>query len=143
MSFSNLNGPSSLLRVCVDRAEGGLISGTVYSQRLTRPMAFSDMGTLLLRLDRVLERQNSPQAFQQPRTFRADVRPVPAAADPGDGIPLAEIALAQGARATFSLCVLSRRGVSWQGWVDWMDGAPRQQFASALGFVRLVQARLL
>lgn len=143
MSFSNLNSPSSFLRVCVDQADGSRISGTVYSQRLTRPMAFSDMGSLILRLDEVLEKQNFPQAFQRSRTFREHESHVPAAGDPDEGIPLAEVESAQGALATFTLCILSRRNASWQGWVDWMDGSPRQQFASALELIRLAEERFL
>ena len=91
MSFSNLNSPSAALRVCVDQSDNGRISGKVYSQRLTRPMAFSDMGSLILRLDEVLEKQNFPQAFQHSRSFREHESNVPASADPSEGIPLEEV----------------------------------------------------
>ena len=143
MSFSNLNSPSAALRVCVDQSDNGRISGKVYSQRLTRPMAFSDMGSLILRLDEVLEKQNFPQAFQHSRSFREHESNVPASADPSDGIPLEEVVGASGALATFTLYVMSRRNASWQGWVDWMDGSPRQQFASALELIRLAEDRFL
>ena len=98
MSFSNLNSPSAALRVCVDQSDNGRISGKVYSQRLTRPMAFSDMGSLILRLDEVLEKQNFPQAFQHSRSFREHESNVPASADPSEGIPLAEVEQASGAK---------------------------------------------
>ncbi|WP_294550780.1 hypothetical protein [uncultured Pseudoflavonifractor sp.] len=143
MSFSNLNSPSAFLRVCVDQSDGGRISGKVYSQRLTRPMVFSDIGNLILRLDEVLEKQNFPQAFQRSRTFLERESRVPAAGDPEEGIPLSEVEGASGALATFTLCVISRRNASWQGWVDWMDGSPRQQFASALELIRMVEERFL
>lgn len=143
MSFSNLSSPSALLRVCVDRSDGGRISGTVYSQRLTRPMPFSDIGSLILRLDEVLEAQNFPQAFQHSRTFREHESHVPASTDPSEGIPLEQVNAAAGSLTTFTLCVLSRRNASWQGWVDWLDGSPRQQFASALELIRLAEDRFL
>lgn len=143
MSFSNLNSPSAVLRVCVDHSDNGRISGKVYSQRLTRPMAFSDMASLILRLDEVLEKQNFPQAFQHSRTFREHESHVPASVDPSEGIPLEEVERAAGALATFTLCVISRRNASWQGWVDWMDGSPRQQFASALELIRMSEERFL
>ena len=120
MSFSNLSSPSAFLRVCVDQSDGSRISGRVYSQRLTHPMAFSDIGSLVLRLDEVLEKQNFPQAFQRSRTFRER-----------------EIL------STFTLYVISRRNASWQGWVDWMDGSPRQQFASALELIRMAEEHFL
>ena len=143
MSLSNLTSPSAALRVCVDQSDNGRISGKVYSQRLTRPMAFSDMGSLILRLDEVLEKQNFPQAFQHSRSFREHEGNVPASADPSEGIPLKEVEQASGALATFTLYVMSRRNTSWQGWVDWMDGSPRQQFASALELIRLAEDRFL
>lgn len=143
MSFSNLTSPSAALRVCVDQSDNGRISGKVYSQRLTRPMAFSDMGSLILRLDEVLEKQNFPQAFQHSRSFREHESNVPASADPSEGIPLAEVEQASGALSTFTLYVMSRRNASWQGLVDWMDGSPRQQFASALELIRLAEDRFL
>ena len=143
MSFSNLNSPSAALRVCVDQSDNGRISGKVYSQRLTRPMAFSDMGSLILRLDEVLEKQNFPQASQHSRPFREHESNVPASADPSEGIPLEEVEQASGALATFTLYVMSRRNASWQGLVDWMDGSPRQQFASALELIRLAEDRFL
>ena len=143
MSFSNLSSPSAFLRVCVDQSDGSRISGRVYSQRLTHPMAFSDIGSLVLRLDEVLEKQNFPQAFQRSRTFREREIHVPAAGDPEVGIPLCEVEGASGALATFTLCILSRRNASWQGWVDWMDGSPRQQFASALELIRMAEEHFL
>ena len=143
MSFSNLSSPSAFLRVCVDQSDGSRISGRVYSQRLTHPMAFSDIGSLVLRLDEVLEKQNFPQAFQRSRTFREREIHVPAAGDPEEGITLCEVEGASGALATFTLCILSRRNASWQGWVDWMDGSPRQQFASALELIRMAEEHFL
>ena len=70
-----LNHQNGLIRVCVDDIAGNRVSGRVYSQRLTSPMAFLDLGGLLLQLEELLETQNFPQAFQRIRTFSPDKLP--------------------------------------------------------------------
>lgn len=139
ISFSNLSAPGSTLRVCINSSEDNHFSGLVYSQRLTQPLPFSDLGNLILRLDEVLDRQNFPQAFQRPRTFASTVSTVPAAASPEAGMSADEVARASGLKGTFIICVTSRRNSSWQGWIDWMDGTPHESFSSALEFLRLAE----
>ena len=126
MSFSNLNAPSSALRVCVDHAGGGYLSGLVYSQRVTEPIPFTDIGNLLLRLDEVLEAQNFPQAFQRSRSFTGRKDPVPAAADPSEGMSADTVTDAHG------LCIPLRSpsppgatppGRAW--WTGWTERAGR------------------
>ena len=143
MSFTNLSAPSAALRVCVDHAEGGHLSGLVYSQRLTEPLPFTDVGNLLLRLDEVLDTQNFPQAFQRTRSFTGRKEAVPAAAGPEEGMPAETVAQAHGLFYTFEISVTSRRNASWQGLVDWLDGEARQEFSSALELIKLIETRVL
>ena len=138
MAFSNLNGDSAALRVCVDRAEQGRLSGTVYSQRLTQALPFTDVGSLLLQLDGVLEKQKFPQAFQRSRSFTGKEDAVPAAADPLEGMDPAVVAAAQGALTTLVIHVISRRNASWQGWLESSDGS-RREFSSVLELIRLME----
>ena len=138
----NLTHPSAALRVCVDRAEDGRISGRVFSQRLTQPMAFSDVGSLLLQLEEVLDRQNFPQAFQRTRSFAKERAAVPAAPEPALGMSAGEVEAAHGEAATFLLYVLTRRNTTWQGKLDWLDGSPAQNFDSALELIKLTDRRL-
>ena len=113
-----LNHNSAALRVCVDRAEQGRISGRVFGQRLVRPIVFTDIGDLLLQVEAVLDAQNFPQAFQRVRTFvpgKMEQQP-PAALGVEDGIPAGEVAAAAGQVTTFLLSVVTRRNTTWQGW---------------------------
>lgn len=142
MSFSNLNADSAALRVCVNEATPDHIAGQVYSQRLTAPMPFSDLGTLLLRLDQVLDIQNFPQAFQRVRSFTPKESKVPAAPSPEEGLSPRLVEAQQGTAATFVLHILSRRSSSWQGSLDWLDGSPRQEFTSVLELMKLIEERL-
>lgn len=142
MPFSDLNAPYAALRVCVNEAVPGRVSGLVYSQRLTAPIAFSDLGTLLLRVDEVLDAQNFPQAFQKGRSFSAKESRVPAADSPERGLAAVEVDAHRGTISTFVLQILSRRNSSWQGQVDWLDGQTAQEFGSALELIRLIENRL-
>lgn len=139
MPFSDLSAPSAAVRVCVNDAEPGRISGLVYSQRLTAPMPFADLGSLLLRLDEVLDKQNFPQAFQKSRSFSAKESSVPAAKTPEQGLSPEEVEGAHGKVYTFVLHILSRRSSSWQGSADWLDGNCPQEFDSALELMRLIE----
>lgn len=142
MPFSDLNAPCAALRVCVNEAEPGRVSGLVYSQRLTAPIAFSDLGTLLLRVDEVLDAQNFPQAFQKGRSFSDKESRVPAAESPERGLAAGEVDAQRGIMSTFILQILSRRNSSWQGRVDWMDGETPQEYGSALELMRLIEERV-
>jgi hypothetical protein len=147
-----LNYNSAKLRICVDGVDGSAVSGRVFSQRLKDVLVFPDLNSLVLRLDRLMDEQNYPQAFQRKRTFRT------AAASPrsrgkagGDGKELADdrpymdeetVARARGEKATFVLQVLSRQNTNWQGHVDFLDGAGSRDFESELGFLALVNTML-
>lgn len=139
MSFSNLMDPRAAFRVCVDSVGDGRIGGRVFGHRLTRSVSFSDIGELLVRIDAVLDKQNFPQAFQRSRTFTVREAGSPAAESLDAGMSDEEVSAARGAVSTFTLAVFSRRSASWQGQVDWLDGAGPQRFESALEFLKLTE----
>lgn len=51
MTTTKIDHQNGVLRICVDRLEGNRAGGRVFSQRLTAPMSFSDLGGLLLQLE--------------------------------------------------------------------------------------------
>ncbi|NBK21387.1 MAG: hypothetical protein EOM68_05115 [Spirochaetia bacterium] len=143
MSQAALTQQNSSFRVCVDCVERGGVSGRVYAQRLAAPIAFSGLGSLLLRLDRLMEAQNFPQAYQRARTFLPIFNPE---CTPG---LLPENAMTQeavdsysGELCTFCLHVLTRQNATWQGMADWLDAAAPQPFASDIELLHLLEARL-
>ena len=139
---AKFNHNAAALRVCVDQAEDGRISGRVFSRRLTAPIAFSDIGGLLLQVEAVLDTQSFPQAFQRTRTFAPPkAGDVPAAPSLEEGMPADEVEAARGAHATFVLYVITRRSTTWQGYVDWLDGA-RDEFGSVLELIKLTDDHL-
>ena len=141
--MDRLNHQTAALRVCVDRAEGGRLSGRVVSRRLTRPMAFTDIGSLLLQVEAVLDAQKFPQAFERTRTFdpKKQLR-VPAAPSLDEGMSPEAVEAAAGEVSTFQLYVITRRNTTWQGAVDWLDGSPRVAFDSVLELIKLTDEHL-
>lgn len=140
---ANLTHSNAALRVCIDKVQDDGISGRVFSRRLTAPLPFSDIGSMLLKLEAVLDRQNFPQAFQRTRTFTAGKHTsVPAAASLDEGMSAEEVAAATGALATFVIYVITRRSTTWQGRVDWLDGSPPEAFSSVLELIKLIDQHL-
>lgn len=141
MTEFNLNNSS--LRICVDRVNGSAAAGRVYACRLTAPILFEDISSLALRLDRVFDQQNFPQAFQNSRTFlRENDWEESAVSDLSEGMNEEMVNAQYGAIATFEILMVSRRNSSWQGMIDWLDGGERQSFYGYLELLRLVSERL-
>ncbi|MDR2132000.1 MAG: hypothetical protein LBP30_01500 [Clostridiales Family XIII bacterium] len=146
-----LNYNSAKLRVCVDRVDGGAIGGRVFGLRLKDVLFFTDLNGLALSLDRLMDEQNYPQAFQRKRTFKTASpskkkrdRDENAAEDREDRPYMDEetVESAFGERMTFVLHVLSRQNTNWQGYVEFPDGAGKREFESELGFLALVNEAL-
>ena len=140
---AKMNHYDAAIQVCVDRVEEGRFSGRMASRRFTAPIPFTDVGNLLLQVEEVLNRQNFPQAFERARTFvpRGEGS-LPVAADLKSGMTPEEVDNASGAVDTFRLYIITRRNATWQGFLEWSDGT-RQEFSSALEFLKLTGGRLL
>jgi len=137
-----LNYTAAALRVCVDRNENGHLIGRVVSQRLSQPIHFSDVAHLILQVDAVLDEQKFPQAFQRIRTLSPAAAPeVPAAQRKEEMLSQQEVEGAEGALGTFQIHITTRQHASWQGFADWLDGSPRQNFESTLELIKFIAAR--
>lgn len=138
-----INHRKALLRICVDgKNKGNQISGRIYSRCLAEPLFFTDMANFLLELEAVFDRLDFPRSFQRKRTFGSR-KPITT------GFPEQEkrnamsgelVSRMHGEVATFIICVTSRQNTTWQGWVDWLNSSPPQQFRSALELIRLTDS---
>lgn len=136
--MTSFNFQNSVLRICVDSP----LRGEIRAVGLPAPLPFADGGSLVLRIEEILDRRNYPQAFQRSRRF-APAHPAPAAEGEAAerGFTLEEVTAASGRAGAFSVHVVSRQSATWQGSVDWLDGTPPTPFSSDLEFLRLVDAR--
>lgn len=108
--------------------------GTLSSPKLEKSMPFSSLTQLLLYMEALMDRSNSPQRGEERRAFAA---PQPEL--------LQATALEEAARrelATFQLRVLFRQNASWQGSLIWVDKQMDAQFRSVLELVRLIDSAL-
>ena len=142
-----LNHYMAYLRVAVDEYEEGRLAGSVYSQRLPEPFLFKNTADLLLRIEDLLDAQDFPRAFQRKRTFSDKT---PARARGGDGedggearyMDEAAVNQAKGKLCTFAVNIITRQNTSWQGYLDWLDGAERAAFNSDLELLGMITERL-
>lgn len=139
---AKMNHYDAAIRVCVDQMTDGRVSGFLTSRRLTAPVPFTDLGSLVLQIEEILNRQCFPQAFERTRSF-APAAPgrLPVAEDLNSGLSKEDVDAAQGQAATFLLYIITRRNTTWQGFVDWLDGT-RDDYSSALELLRLIDHRL-
>jgi hypothetical protein len=139
-----LNYNKAKLRVCVDGVKNSVVSGRVFSQRLKDIIEFPDLTNLVLRLDRLMDEQKYPQAFQRKRRFKLPAlrnSKAPVDAVEGDERPYMDeevVDTAVGAKATFILQIVSRQNTNWQGYVDFLDGAGVKEFKSELELLEMI-----
>ncbi|MCL1804794.1 MAG: hypothetical protein FWG28_02145 [Clostridiales bacterium] len=145
---AKLNHYMAFLRVAVDGYEAGRISGSVYSRRLKAPLHFATTKDLLLQIEDLLDTQDFPRAFQRKRTFaegkapKAPGRPVAPEEDGRENMDAETVDMARGKISTFTLNVITRQNTSWQGYLDWLDGADRLAFNSDLELLSMISERL-
>lgn len=143
MDHEALNLQNSAMKVCIDTATASTVEGRVFGRRLAAPMPFLGLGDLLLRLERLMDGQNFPQAYQRIRSFQKKQAVVYGTPHLPEGAMGEEsVASAAGEVTTFFLRVLSRQSATWQGNVDWLDGSDPQEFSSDLEFLSLLEERL-
>lgn len=140
------NYTEAAFRICVDTADDSRICGRIASQRLRSPIAFSDINDLIKQLDTIMDVQLFPKAFMSIRSFSDAPPPAqlesPAALSPEEMLDAAVVDSLQGELITFLLHITVRQNASWQGFIEWLDGSPRQNFNSTLEFLRALDLRI-
>ncbi len=142
-NYSHL--PPSTLRVCVDCAKDGRISGQVYSMQLTSPLYFSDFALLLLSLDALMDLHNYPQSFQRKRLFEG-CHSVTLSTSKTDlpTLSAAQVLDSHGKVTTFDLQIYSRQNATWQGRILFQQEGQEAllPFHSTLNLIHLVTERV-
>ncbi|MDO5134990.1 MAG: hypothetical protein Q4D55_02955 [Eubacteriales bacterium] len=109
------------IRVCVDHS-GSDMGGRAYSKLWERPLVFRSGSQLLVQADRLFDKCGYPQTFQEKRSFLREEGGQGGYRLPRERMKDEEILSKWGGAMTFDIVVVSRRRVSWQGYVRNMDG---------------------
>ena len=125
-------GAEKRITVCIDSYENGIPEGRLCNA-VGETVAFESLVQFLLRVETLLEAQQSPQSYTVLRKFTDYV---PAEQNTSDGN------LRKGELATFELQVLFRQHTSWQGVLNWREGKLEQSFRSVLELVLLMDSAL-
>lgn len=126
------------LMVCVDRWTPTECSGSFYHLFLPEAFDFIDRADLLLKMDRLFDELNHPQAFFQPRDLPAAKQGRPST-KPRSVLSQPAHTVMRGKRATYLVRMISRQNATWQGELTVLhDKQPPVLFRSALELLRLM-----
>ena len=131
----------NLMSICIDENENHEKQGRFYHRYSVEPMLFTDLNSLLIEADRLMDRIDYPQASMRSRTF-FDGK--------GDRIEKGaervrssdEILSETGKKATFIVNVQYRQNATWQGKVLWAETEKSCNFRSALELLKLIDGAL-
>ena len=120
--------------ICIDSCQNGVLTGRLYNPYVPRGERFHSLLGLLLRMEKLLDQMLFPQPYTIRRAF-GEPQPLPNEIPRGDEGK-------RGACATFAVRVLFRQNASWQGSVQWIEGAREESFRSALELIHLLSSAL-
>lgn len=120
--------------ICIDSYDNRILSGRLYNPFFENGYYFRSTMELLKKMDLLLTQMNLPQAFTQNKVF-LPVKDVDLGNPPRD-------TMQKGKSATFTVSVLFRQNVSWQGFVTWSEGKREKSFRSVLELLLLMDSVL-
>lgn len=119
--------------VCVDSYCDGILQGRIYNA-YHRMEVFQSLSQFIIKMERLLDDLQTPQAYMVPRTFQPVLHRVADAS-----IPLRP---QKGAAATFEVQIRFRQHTSWQGSVLWKERQLEKSFRSVLELILLLDNAL-
>lgn len=130
------NYHNTAITVCIDKSINGIISGRLLCPILPRPHHFTDVGSMLLQMEEMLDTIGYPCAFQRLRSFNDEP---PKYSKPNYAEKVIPILPEQkkGELLTATVRIISRQNASWQGVAEIEDGRVFK-FQSCLVFLKLL-----
>ncbi len=120
--------------ISVDSYDDGVLCGCIHAPcQEGGIIPFHGTLQMLQEMENCLDELEFPRSFTAVRTFHQCAT---APTNPSDGLPHA------GKLATFSIRILFRQNVSWQGCVSWLEGKQEQSFRSVLELLLLIAGAL-
>lgn len=134
------NGPMKSL-VCVNANKQGEICGVIYNNHLKQPIVFTDVLSMLNKMDSLFNQTNCPQVYHQYRSFaeqqvEEELEIVNGVEPKMDEI----IENKAGEKATFIVQVQFRQNSSWQGTITWTEKKKTLRYRSTLEMLKLIDS---
>lgn len=108
--------PLNGIRLCINEVRNGEAWGYVYSQLLDETISFFGWMDMVMQMDRVFDRLNYPQAFEEKRSFSPKINTsLVYRGMPSIKMKAIEIEKKFGALGTLEIQIQSRRRANWQG----------------------------
>ena len=128
--------------VCAEQCGNYDFAGKLYSMASGRGAEFENVADLLLKIDTLLDKENSPQAFQEKRSFqkrnREEFSGERQAEKKAPGMEDCPVTSHRGRYGTCYIEVESRMNTSWQGVVRDESGILLGSFESELELIGLL-----
>ena len=125
--------PAKIYVVCVDSYENKVLSGRIYNVRHDSSIVFKSTVDMLLKLETFLDEAKLIQSYAAKRVFTPNTTSTPM---------ISTGSVEEGKLATFSLKLMFRQNVSWQGSVLWCEGNSEETFRSVLELLLLMDNAL-
>lgn len=133
----NLSSPN-LLNICVDKKDGGDISGRIYHCYQQEPILFQNVIELIREAEQLFDTIGFPQASTKSRSFGEVTETVYARKRPERVVPQQQVAEHQGKKGTFITSVRLRQSATWQGEFYWAEQERIYRFSNTLDFIKQI-----
>lgn len=110
------------------------LCGQLYTPQLDRRIPFDNLLQLLLLIEELLDRNNTPQRGMDLRMFQSQ--------DAGVLLQRTAPPIARPPLASFTVTILFRQNATWQGTILWADRQLESHFRSALELISLMDGAL-
>lgn len=133
----------NLINICVDKNDGGELSGRIYHCFNSEPEEFTNVVQLLNRMERFFDLICFPQASTQSRSLVGTEKRPLLRKQQEKVVEPKEVLLHTGERGSFLTCVKYRQNADWQGEVTWMEQNITWSFKSTLELLKILDNALM
>lgn len=132
----------NLINICIDNNQKHENQGRFYHRYSVDPILFTDLTSLLIEADRLMDKIDYPQASIRSRNFFDD-RQENIKEKGAERVKTTDNILSEsGKKATFVVNVQYRQNATWQGKVLWAETEKSCNFRSALELLKLIDGAL-
>lgn len=130
----------NMIRLCIDSYSEYKITGKAYNNTINEEIEFFDINDVILRMERIFDRNGNPLSSQMARSFHKENNFFPYQNKPSTLFPYDELTKHHGKIADFDIVVKARRNSTWQGSVFYDD--TEYLFTTILDMIKILDTLL-